>query len=64
MLQSQSLDPEGLQPAVAWIDRARAFWTESLDALADYLTEEEEEKRHAPNRNPRKDHSHRKKQTR
>ena len=26
------LDPEGLQPAVAWIDRARAFWIESLDA--------------------------------
>lgn len=47
------LDPEGLEPAVVWIDRARQFWTESLDALAKYLTEEEEDKRNGPNRNPR-----------
>ena len=59
------LDPEGLEPAVAWIDRARLFWSEGLDALADYLTEEEEEKHHGPDRNPRKDqHRRRKKQTR
>jgi DNA-binding transcriptional ArsR family regulator len=51
------LDPEGLQPAVAWIDRARAFWTESLDALADYLTEQKEEKHHAPTRSSRKSRS-------
>ena len=59
------LDPEGLEPALAWIDRARAFWIESLDALADFLTEEEKEKRHGPDRSPRKTRSRRrKKQTR
>lgn len=47
------LDPEGLEPAVAWIDRARQFWTEGLDTLAEYLTEEEEDKHNGSNRNPR-----------
>ena len=55
------LDSEGLEPALAWIDRARAFWTESLDALADFLTEEEKEKRHGPDRSPRKTRSRRRK---
>ena len=47
-----SLNPEGMEPAIAWIDRARQFWSEGLDALADYLSKEEET--HDSSRSPRK----------
>ena len=49
-----SLEPAGLQPALDWMERARSFWTESLDNLAVYLNDEQEDSRHGSNRNPRK----------
>jgi DNA-binding transcriptional ArsR family regulator len=49
-----SLDPAGLQPALDWMERARSFWTESLDNLADYLIHEQEDSTHGSSRNPRK----------
>jgi DNA-binding transcriptional ArsR family regulator len=49
-----SLEPDGLRPALEWMERAEAFWSESLDKLADYLTQEQEESRHGTSRNPRK----------
>ena len=49
-----SLEPNGLRPALDWIERARAFWTESLDNLAGFLNEEGEESRHGASRNARK----------
>ena len=48
------LEPEGLRPALDWIERAKAFWTESLGNLADYLTQEQEESSHGASRNARK----------
>ena len=48
------LEPEGLRPALDWIERAKAFWTESLGNLADYLTQEQEELSHGASRNARK----------
>ncbi len=58
------LDPEGLEPAIAWIDRARQFWTEGLDALANYLNKEKEEIGNGSNRNSRTDARRRKKRAR
>ena len=49
-----SLEPAGLQPSLDWMERARSFWTESLDNLAVYLNDEQEDSRHGSNRNPRK----------
>jgi DNA-binding transcriptional ArsR family regulator len=48
------LEPEGLRPALDWIERAKTFWTESLGNLADYLTQEQEELSHGASRNARK----------
>ena len=48
------LEPEGLRPALDWIERAKAFWTENLGNLADYLTQEQEELSHGASRNARK----------
>jgi DNA-binding transcriptional ArsR family regulator len=36
-----ALTPEPLRDAAAWIDHYRAFWSERLDALATFLSEEE-----------------------
>lgn len=49
-----SLEPDGLRPALDWIERARAFWTGSFDNLAEYLSQEQEESRHGASRNARK----------
>ena len=32
-----SFDPEALEDARDWIETHRAFWTQQLDSLADYL---------------------------
>lgn len=34
------LDPEPLRQAAAWVDHYRKFWSDRLDALADYLENE------------------------
>jgi DNA-binding transcriptional ArsR family regulator len=49
-----TLQPDGLRPAIDWMERAQAFWTESLDNLAEYLAQEQEESRHGTGRRPRK----------
>jgi DNA-binding transcriptional ArsR family regulator len=49
-----SLEPDGLRPALQWMERAEAFWTASLDRLADYLSQEREELSHGTGRNARK----------
>jgi DNA-binding transcriptional ArsR family regulator len=48
-----SLDPEGLRPALEWMERAEAFWTGSFDNLAEYLSQEQEEASHGASRNAR-----------
>ena len=49
-----SLQPDGLRPALDWMERAEAFWTESLDRLADHLSQEQEELSHGTSGNARK----------
>jgi DNA-binding transcriptional ArsR family regulator len=49
-----SLEPNGLRPALHWMERAEAFWTESLDKLTEYLNQEQEELSHGTSRNARK----------
>jgi DNA-binding transcriptional ArsR family regulator len=56
-----SLEPDGLRPALHWMERAEAFWTESLDKLADYLSQEQEELSHGTSRNARKKSKRRRK---
>lgn len=38
-----ALTPEPLRDAAAWIDHYRNFWSERLDALEAFLSEEEQE---------------------
>jgi DNA-binding transcriptional ArsR family regulator len=49
-----SLQPDGLRPALHWMERAEAFWTESLDRLTGYLSQEQEEVSHGTSGNARK----------
>jgi DNA-binding transcriptional ArsR family regulator len=49
-----TLEPEGLRPALLWMERAEAFWTGSFDNLAEYLSQEQEEASHGASRNARK----------
>ena len=49
-----SLEPDGLRPALHWMERAEAFWTASLDRLSDYLNQEQEELSHGTSGNARK----------
>ena len=57
-----SLEPDGLRPALDWMERAEAFWTESLDKLAEYLNQEQEERSHGASRNARKKPKRRRKE--
>jgi DNA-binding transcriptional ArsR family regulator len=57
-----SLEPDGLRPALDWMERAEAFWTESLDKLAEYLNQEQEERSHSASRNARKKPKRRRKE--
>ena len=38
-----ALRPDGLRAAADWLDQYERFWTESLDRLAQYLNEPEQE---------------------
>lgn len=38
------VDPEALEAAAEWVERYRRHWDDRLDALADYLENEEEER--------------------
>jgi hypothetical protein len=51
-----------LRPALDWMERAEAFWTESLDKLAEYLNQEQEERSHGASRNARKKPKRRRKE--
>jgi DNA-binding transcriptional ArsR family regulator len=57
-----SLEPDGLRPALDWMERAEAFWTESLDKLAEYLNQKQEERSHGASRNARKKPKRRRKE--
>jgi DNA-binding transcriptional ArsR family regulator len=57
-----SLEPDGLRPALDWMERAEAFWTESLDKLAEYLNQEQEERSHGASHNARKKPKRRRKE--
>jgi DNA-binding transcriptional ArsR family regulator len=37
------LQPDGLRAAADWLDQYERFWTESLDRLAEYLDDPEQE---------------------
>jgi len=38
--QTMSLNPQQLHDAVVWLERNHRFWTDRLDSLERYLTEE------------------------